>query len=92
MADAKKFLCAFYISFLVILLSINRQKDNFTPDDGLLEVSEYILAQNWERRSPELGIYGLSCVVYKGGYPVEIQESVRTLYNKMSHIPYCYFT
>ena len=44
----------------------------FTPDDELLEVSEYILAQNWEGRSPELGIYGLSCVVYKGGYPTHI--------------------
>ena len=48
MVDAKNFLCVFYISFLVILLAINRQKDNFTPDDELLEVSEYILAQNWE--------------------------------------------
>ena len=36
--------------------------------------SEFILAQNWERQHAHTGIYGLSTVVYRGGFPTHLSN------------------
>lgn len=74
MADVLCFLSSLFISFLGVLLILNPRTDYCKNEYELPDVSEFILAQNWERQHAHTGIYGLSTVVYRGGFPTHLSN------------------
>ena len=79
----KSFLC-FLNFFLGVLLTVAPQRDNIISTLEFLEVSDFILAQNWEGNGPEIGVYGLSSVVYKGGFPTHLSNRQMNHYKAVS--------
>ena len=74
MADVLCFGASIFISILGFLVVFNQTTDTFTKEYELLEISDFILAQNWEGNQSESGIYGLSTVVDKGGFPTHLSN------------------
>ena len=65
-------------------MTVAPQRDNIISTHEFLEVSDFILAQNWEGNGPEIGVYGLSSVVYKGGFPTHLSNRQMKQYKAVS--------
>ena len=82
---AKNFLSSIFILFLTILTTFYTRETCFIAPNDLLNVSDFILSQNWVGHSCSNRLYGLSVLVQRGGFPRSADSNKLMKINKSAY-------